>query len=530
MLASTAEEIACDMLHPNILVQIPTNRHRYNATTNQNININKQQEEIKAEEIIKSELDNVQAVHGQPNYLRRRESISDSSEVSEKDYPLGKDNASLVPVKLVTARPKAAIKCFKCKYCPFISILQSSLDTHEKIHGRRDETDSPNVPSKPNRKKLFCPGCDNIFYSRKPLKAHLLNDHQMSADDISVLLQSCLTNAATRKSPKLFPNGQKIYLKNVEVLKNPVPNPLPSIQDNRNFPSNTFVTNENCMFSNTNSSNQLHDITCIDLDDSSNRDSSSKGSSEERPKDDYFCNKIYVRDINNMNNKESSGQCNFTGVNNYLLGNAIPSPPTTASSILNHSNNITQTISQSALPGFNYSYAANFNESNSEIGPLPESLTTYSIHVADGRQMTGTWQMDLHANCYEHNVCPDSYPNAAYDRGIRLAPSDLNATLPSIRKDHNFDYMRCMSSENSNSNSVISNEIENGYLTTTPSPDVQPIPVIQNERKKIFIKNIDILKKPILTTTGSDVPNNRKSMLHLRTVDEVNLMLINKVD
>lgn len=268
----------------------------------------------------------------------------------------------------------------------------------------------------------------------------------------------------------------------------------------------------------------MHNITCIDLDDSSNRDSSSKGSSEERPKDDYFCNKIYVQDINNMNNQEPGGQCNFTGVNSFLLGNPITSPPTSTSSILSHSNNIAQPISQS-LPGFNYSYSTNSEETISEVGQLPESLTTYNTHVADGRQMTGTWQIDLHNNCYERNVCSESYTNATYDRGIRLAPVDLGASLPPIRKNDTFDYLRCMSSDNSNSNSIISNGFETGYLTTTPSPDVQPVPVLRDERKKIFIKNIDILKKPILTTTTSDTPNSRRSMLHLRTVDEVNLMV-----
>lgn len=69
-------------------------------------------------------------------------------------------------------------------------------------------------------------------------------------------------------------------------------------------------------------------------------------------------------------------------------------------------------------------------------------------------------------------------------------------------------------------------------LNSNQTPSVSPLPSTPlNERKKIYIKNIDILKEPLIKpaqTVSLTDSNCRKNTLHLRTVDEVNL-LINKV-
>lgn len=502
MLSAPDNELPCDVPMPNILVQIPTNRHRsFQSHPNRPIPT-RQHAEIKAEEIIKSELDGGQIGQAHQNFLRCRDSIANRPAIvdANKDFPTESNQTNLVTTTLVTARPKSTIKCFKCKHCPFISILQSSLDEHEKKHSNGSDDENASTASKPNRKKLFCPGCDNVFYSRKPFKAHLLNDHQMNHDDSIIVLQSCLTQP--KKPPKGINGEQKIYLKDVEVLKNPNPNTTTIVAlapEDGHFETNSF-SSDSCLYSNGIETEQQHDInTCIDLDDSDGNCNVITGNNvNERPQPatEYFCNKIFVRNVDNLNNQNENGQCNYVGVNSFMLGNGHSSTATMQSNILTHNNIIQSHNSQGSLPTFDFGFPNSFEDHNAGLA---------SMHYDYG--------------------CIEPYSTNSYEHGTHLNPVNINTILTPIGKEDNFEYLRQYPDDTI---SVASNEFDTGYITTTPSPGLSTTPIIRDERKKVFIKNIDILKKPIITTP-SPLSNNRKSTLHLRTVDEVNLMLINKV-
>lgn len=503
MLSTINDELPCDLPSPNILVQIPTSRHRsFQSNTNRSTP-QRQHAEIKAEEIIKSELDGGQIGQAQPNFLRCRDSITNrpTNVEANKEFPTETNQTNLATSTLVTARPKSTIKCFKCKHCPFISILQSSLDEHEKKHNNGSDDENTSSTGKPNRKKLFCPGCDNVFYSRKPFKAHLLNDHQMNHDDTIIVLQSCLT---TPKKPSKA-GEQKIYLKDVEVLKNPNPNTTSTsiaVPEDGNFETNSF-SSDSCLYSNGIEQEQQHDDNiCIDLDDSDGNCNVNTGNivNDRPPTTEYFCNKIFVRNVDNLNNQNENGQCSYVGVNSFMLGNGHSNASSMQPNILNHNNIIQSHTSQGSLPTFDFGFPNSFEEHNAGLA---------SMH-------------------YDYNGCNEPYPTNLYEHGTLVNPVNINTILTSIGKEDNFEYLRQY--PDNDTISIASNELDTGYITTTPSPGLSSsaAPIIRDERKKVFIKNIDILKKPIITTP-STLSNNRKSTLHLRTVDEVNLMLINKV-
>lgn len=151
----------------------------------------------------------------------------------------------------LSSRSKKAVICFKCDKCPFISLSQAGLSSHEEEHSDETTEDETN-------KKLLCPGCENVFYAKNSLENHLLNDHQMNKNEIDTLVESLVdgmndeleagnpndneeTNLSKQKqqsvkcSQKIFIKNvdnlkepqqtrpkSKIYIKNVDILKNPI--------------------------------------------------------------------------------------------------------------------------------------------------------------------------------------------------------------------------------------------------------------------------------------------------------------------
>ena len=93
--------------------------------------------------------------------------------------------------------PTGQFKCFKCKNCEFISLSQSRIDGHACELYKEN--------------KYHCCGCNNVFWNKNTLKMHLLEDHKVQKDELEVFIKHiCKTK------PK-----QKIYIKNVQLLKKP---------------------------------------------------------------------------------------------------------------------------------------------------------------------------------------------------------------------------------------------------------------------------------------------------------------------
>lgn len=140
----------------NILVRIPTNRKQLQSSSSRLLN--KQYSEIKSEECVKSELEG--------GHTAQAQSYTDSMSIVDDDHNSFRTETLAAPddhgTTLVTARPKSAVKCFKCTYCPYISIKEENLGSHiQLVH-----TNSLNGNNTQSEKRLNCPACSNVHFSR----------------------------------------------------------------------------------------------------------------------------------------------------------------------------------------------------------------------------------------------------------------------------------------------------------------------------------------------------------------------------
>lgn len=432
---SYRSSVSRDMLLPNVFVQIPANHGPITKGP-----VARHYDEIKAEPPIKSEIENVQNPAGQRFNSKDVENSNATNQFScerfSDDGPSSTSPTSTTtsPTTLVTARPKsAAVKCFKCTLCPFMSISQAGYDGHmTNVHANRSEreVDADHM----RRKKILCPGCENVFYSKKSLKTHLANDHQMSASEIMPLLESLFVQSDS-KAKKSTALQQKIYLKNVEILKKP------------QFSSSQFARDENI------------------------------GTSS------------MTMPVNDTNLSQTTGEYLFDET--HLNGDFGP-----AIDDLEPSYSLTD-LTSGSVSSVSDSVAAITPDDTMSMRPDSGSSIKYCENSAmascDG-WMNGN--NNLHFQNYEQPT------------------SNWNFISENRSAAHSTSPMPLMTSTTTTSTTVFGGSY-------------------QNEKKKIFIKNIDILKEPLITPatplSASESTSGRKHMLHLRTVDEVNLMLSNKV-
>lgn len=324
----------------------------------------------------------------------------------------------------------------------------------------------------------------------------------MNHEESTILLKSCLSTA--KKSAKANPTSQKIYLRNVEVLKNIKPATIQT-QESNNFPSNAFNTNERCMYANNQLMQHPNENICIDSGDSICCDSLDMSNcNDQQMESDYFRNKLFVRDVNNMNKQNDHIQHSFGNVNGYLID------PSATPNMLQHRNISPQSSNaHGSMPSFDFRYPMDFEKHNVVMSSLADNV--YTSHVNERPLVWKEPQNYKHSDSLE----PFSHSSVNIDTSLPLQ-HDIFGHTPYVVSDND-------------SLSIASTDYDTGCVPNTPSPGVPATTTVTDERKKIFIKNIDILKEPIISTTPAASANIRKSTLHLRTVDEVNLMLINEV-
>lgn len=436
--------VSRDMLLPNVFVQIPANHLVTSSTTKGPVN--RHYDEIKAEPPIKSEIENVQQQNS-ANQRFNNKDVDNNNATNQfsrqnfaDDAPSSTSSSSTTITtsssNLVTARPKSsAFKCLKCTLCPFMSISQMGYDGHmANVHANQSENGDDT--DKMFRIKILCPGCENVFYSKKSLKIHLANDHQMSASEIIPLLESLFAQLDS-KTKKSTTRKQKIYLKNVEILKNP------------QFNSSQFARHENI--------------------GSSSTEMLTNDANETQPSGEYLFTETYSNGFGQTEHR----MCD-------LIADLEPT----------------------------YSLT--------DLTSVAESVSSISDSVVNTPDDT-------------MSVRPDSGNSIKYCENLAMSSNDGWSNGNSNLHFPNYEQ------PTSNWNSML--EKKSSANSTSPMPTTSSTlsfgGVCQNEKKKIYIKNIDILKEPLITPTTSlsaaESPSGRKHMLHLRTVDEVNLMLSNKV-
>ncbi|GAB0093367.1 hypothetical protein DMENIID0001_084590 [Sergentomyia squamirostris] len=213
-----------DAIMPNIFVQIPMQRSNpcssYHSQNNSR--------EIKAEPI-KSEVMEL-------GLLQRK---------AQSPFLLNNED-------LVTARVKPT-KIHKCKHCAFITISQASLTTHGESH-----RDTP-LEENTGQQMLSCPGCVNLFRTKKSLEVHLISDHEILENELEAIVEFATLSSQTksppnsnRSTPKTRPS--RIFIKSVDVLRNPVDNSAFN-QENHN---RIFLKNVNVL--------RNPDLQQVDLD------------------------------------------------------------------------------------------------------------------------------------------------------------------------------------------------------------------------------------------------------------------------
>lgn len=470
------------MILPSVFVQIPP--QNANLVPSKSSAVNSQSvgrhDEIKAEPPIKSEIDNANQSQtvGASKLNKELSTASGQTSKSTTKFPSTTTcSQSNLTANLVTARPK--VKCFKCERCPFMSISQDGYNFHiQSVHN--NDRNSESASNRSFRNKILCPGCENVFYSKMSLKIHFMNDHQMSRPDISQLLESlfakkspskCLTSSNENANTELNPseNGsekQKIYLKNVEVLQNPRFN--------------------NCQFSAQNSTPPTN------LSPSETPSECSSNLTDEIANNDASI-------VHELNFNRITVRSTFDQLDNDCLYQHIETSFPMVSSGQSMRNE-----------------CMNMND-NRERMPMtaisPSIIEIASIDEAQANRPDSGSSVKFSDNFMNvENIWPTS--------------NTVTTSSSNSSSDGNFSYQSPHMNLN---NPLPSMKIP---LCSNLTPSVSPLPSVPlNERKKIYIKNIDILKEPLIkpaqTVTLTD-SNCRKNTLHLRTVDEVNL-LINKV-
>ncbi|XP_068084384.1 uncharacterized protein [Anabrus simplex] len=84
------------------------------------------------------------------------------------------------------------VACFKCKFCPFLSLDQATVTEHIN-----EEHVSKVLRAK---QKMNCPGCSNVFFSTSSLSVHLTQDHEVSEQELQIIMNNAVRQVARQKA------------------------------------------------------------------------------------------------------------------------------------------------------------------------------------------------------------------------------------------------------------------------------------------------------------------------------------------
>lgn len=133
-----------------------------------------------------------------------------------KDEPqLTVPSAPLKPTSPAQPHSQISEMFLKCKDCPFLTISHERFDKHQT---EEHQEYRPHL--------INCPGCSNSFATRTSLDAHLVNDHKVDSEEIVEILNIVDPPAPTKS---------RIYIKSVDVLRNPSFSDRPEPNED-NFP------------------------------------------------------------------------------------------------------------------------------------------------------------------------------------------------------------------------------------------------------------------------------------------------------
>ncbi|XP_052873718.1 uncharacterized protein LOC128279038 [Anopheles cruzii] len=230
-----------DVILPSIFVKIPTQINQQYQQQETVRHRSRNASEIKCEdrsEVIKSEIADLRSIVPQAV-------LAASAPTNQLPDVIGSYLNDAVD-------PIGEPLILRCDYCPFATLTDARLLEHKQEH--HDTTVARML-----RASFDCPVCENKFYKCPVLELHLLEDHEMARNEVALLMsrgrqtvyegpsgpsvqpvQTPSAPTATTMVSETPPNMSRIYIKDVQLLKNPgghqsvssdrLPPPLPQLQ------------------------------------------------------------------------------------------------------------------------------------------------------------------------------------------------------------------------------------------------------------------------------------------------------------
>uniref|UniRef100_A0A0A1X552 Zinc finger protein 64 n=1 Tax=Zeugodacus cucurbitae TaxID=28588 RepID=A0A0A1X552_ZEUCU len=503
---------------------------------------------------------------------------------------------------------------YKCQHCAFISLTERGLQLHLDSRFQENSVVCKDAHS---RRKLLCPGCENVFYAYSVVEIHLREDHLMSEQDVIVFMQTIKKNSQPSEHSESTNNEKgsdievsndtpikstqprsRIYLKNVECLREPNRDPIEQ-QDNIINDSIFHFENDEC--------NTLENIGSISMEEQdligmltsgegtfhnkgdNNVDSilndtftpaveSNKSVNPPKQKisiksvdvlrepallrRDYemqsfgdfinVCNDLNLHTPNTNNNEisncddnhnrinDTDGQYSYTvtPIREPLVGNNddaaivdftndfekprrpkiyiknvdILKEPMTFSSNINapaiteSTNNVMNfNFMQPTIPQTVNSYLDSVDSLNATVPPFNSGMSQLPLGTISNQYLFESGGGNFLVN--SSTTVSDNYTYGNEQTSEHFLMDSNRFT----------DAITPMTTEPTPPPPTMSTVVSNTNSCTIDAQPTQNASAIPNEPKqKIFIKNVDILKEPQF--------QEPRGLLHLRTVDELNLM------
>ncbi|EDV95991.1 GH15459 [Drosophila grimshawi] len=468
-------------------------------------------------------------------FRRRTAEIKSEAELikSEQADAAAKERINATPTPPTATKTIASEGCsdlplHKCPSCPFLSLCQLKAQTHISSCFGVDA-----------QRRLQCPGCANVFYSIDVLQLHLSADHQLEPQEIAKLTGKSSERGARKPQQQQHQSLPKsrIFIKNVDCLRephreqdaiNPLSDFLPLLPNSPDSSTGNIldllddvdeeqqqqlqilpmsqktavqkisiksvdVLREPALlpfdFHLPNGGEQLQqqqhllDVHVVDV------------SEPEKPRQP----KIYIRNVDIL--KEPM----------LLPGMGFNEAPTTTAiessvEMFPAETLLTPTGPVGPLPGFEPALAPLANmcgESFNFDAVLSGAGTTSSNSVSSNN--FSALDLDFGVD-FEHSVQLETTPPPPPAPSSAVTAAAAGAAVSTEATVEPPSQQSLISAQLAELGALPQDELDN-YLSRTTS-----------SKQKIFIKNVDILKAP------------QRGTLHLRTVDELNLMNRNEVE
>ncbi|XP_075160516.1 uncharacterized protein LOC142233464 [Haematobia irritans] len=474
------------------------------------------QDEIKSEPI-KSESaetlkDRINATPTPPRIpsATQQSTNEDSGELDDdqnnriKDLSSTRENSDKCEHEDILEKQKKAV--YKCSTCPYMTLRETDRNSHEKLHRNGNARQLNEL-----RTQIKCPGCKNIFYAQESLEIHLKLDHLMTESDISKLIGYIgKTNSTTTLSPTKDsvnrdvnmepPRKSRIYLKNVECLREP--NRQPIEQTENHLTTAISNNNNNVVDLNQNLKPPKQKISIKSVDVLREPALLRKGFEIENVSYSSYNTDNQIGQLNTS----SSTPVSYNNISNANTrcsdGMAMSNVESSSSELIEKSRK--PKIYVKSVESFNLMPLNALQSANGDFMGCSTSMQNYDTNVAN---MTYIFEANTHtASSSNAMYSNDHHTDTTYQLVGDSAPTTHGYTL-----DNSF-YMNNVVAENI----PASYNESMTYTTESTSPPDMPLPP--------SVVNVTDLN----SFTNKTLPNSQehqRGTLHLRTVDELNLLV-----